>query len=247
MRGRFVMLAAAWLALAASSAQAQDRVRVFAGGGQQVTAATFEQSATFQQYFEQGSLKAERTIPKAPFFDVGAAVRLAGGLHAGVTMSFFTDNGAGTVTAQVPHPFFFNQPRTVTSEVPGITRKETAAHIQALWTAPAAGGLELTFFGGPSVFMTEQRYVKGFNLSLASEVYPYDALALPGASTGTFKETIVGYNAGVDLTWRVAPHVGLGILIRHSRGTETVTPAGAQPARVEVGGLHAGGGIRLIF
>ena len=241
------MLAAAWLALATSPAQAQDRVRVSAGGGQQVTSTTFEQRATFQQYFEQGSAGAERTIPKAPFVDVGAAVRLAGGLHAGAALSFFTNSGAGAVTAQAPHPFFFNQPRTVTGDVPNMTRKETAVHIQALWTAPAAGGIEFTFFGGPSVFMIEQHYVKGLTLSLANEVYPYDTVAFFGASTGTFKETIAGYNAGVDLTWRFAPHVGLGILIRHARGTKTVTPTGAESAKVEVGGLHAGGGIRVIF
>ena len=59
----------------------------------------------------------------------------------------------------------------------------------------------------------------------------------------------MGYNAGVDMTWRFARNVGVGLLVRYSNGKKEFTPTGtgSQPVEVTVGGLHAGGGLRLIF
>ena len=57
----------------------------------------------------------------------------------------------------------------------------------------------------------------------------------------------MGYNAGVDMTWRFSKNVGVGLLLRYSNGKKAFTPAGAQPVDVTVGGLHAGGGLRVLF
>jgi hypothetical protein len=59
----------------------------------------------------------------------------------------------------------------------------------------------------------------------------------------------MGYNLGVDMAWRFARNVGVGLLIRFSEGKQAFTPspAGSAPVDVTVGGLQAGGGLRLIF
>ncbi len=57
----------------------------------------------------------------------------------------------------------------------------------------------------------------------------------------------MGYNAGVDMTWRFADNFGVGLLVRYSNGKKEFTPTGAQPVEVTVGGLHAGGGLRVLF
>lgn len=207
----------------------------------------FESNQSFEQYLETGSFKFERTIPKRPFFDAGAAVRLFRGLHAGMAVSILNDIGTGKLTAQVPHPLFFNQMRTMTADIQNITRKETGEHFQVSWTAAVAGGLEFSFFAGPSIFITEQTYVTKIALGLDKETYPYDAYAFAGATNETFKGTINGYNAGADLTWRFAKKLGAGLLIRYSNGKKAFTPTGGKPFTVEVGGLHAGGGLRLIL
>ena len=239
---------AAVLAGSAATTAAQDRVRLAISAGEQASTAKIKQTETFQQYSEQGSLTLDRTIPKRPFYDGGVAIRVAGGLYLGTTVSLFKSAGNGTVTAQVPHPFFFNQRRTTTGTVAGIDRKETAVHIQALWTTRAAGGIEFTTFGGPSIFQIEQGHVSKLNLTLADEVYPYDTLPVfPGAIAAVVKDKVTGYNAGVDMTWRLAKHFGLGALIRYSHGQKNVTPPGEQAVKIETGGLHAGGGLRAIF
>jgi hypothetical protein len=247
MRLHTAALAAAVIMASAASASAQDHVRLMINAGQQVTAAILKNTQTFQQYQEQGSLTEERTIARRVFYDGGAAARVVSGLHHGASFSFFNDNGAGGVTAQVPHPFFFKQLRATTGTAPA-GRKETAVHIQAAWTAQAAGDIEFTAFGGPTFFQTEQALATKLNLTLASEVYPYDSIpTFPGVTTQTIKDNVKGYNAGADMTWRLGKNFGLGALIRYSHGTKNVTPTGGQAVKIDTGGLHAGGGLRVIF
>jgi len=65
------------------------------------------------------------------------------------------------------------------------------------------------------------------------------------------KETVVGFNIGANITWPLASYVGLGTLTRYSRATVTLHPgaeAGVSRAiEMNAGGLHIGGGIRLLF
>ena len=166
-------------------------------------------------------------------------------------MSMFDDkSGAGTVTARVPHPLQFNKPRTVTGEILNATRREVGQHIMVGWNVETDGGLEFLLFAGPSIFATDQLVVNSLTLTLDAEVFPFDELAFPAVESETLRENVMGYNAGVDMTWRVARKIGLGLLVRYSEGKRAFTPTrptGAAPVDATIGGLQAGGGIRLIF
>ena len=247
MRSQVAALGAAVLLGTVVPAHAQLHVRLMINAGRQASSTTLNETQTFQQYQEQGTFTLVRTTSKRAFYDGGVAIHIVSGLYAGASFSFFNDTGSGTVTAQVPHPFFFNQLRTTSGTASGINRKETATHFQASWTARAGGGIEFTAFGGPSIFQTEQGLVTKLNLTLASEVYPYDTLNFPGVTTQTVKGTVNGYNAGVDMTWRLGKTFGLGALIRYSHGQSNFTPTGGQAVKIETGGLNAGGGLRVIF
>jgi hypothetical protein len=247
MRAPIAALAAGLVLGATSTAGAQDHIRISVNVGQQVSELAFKQTLKLQQYLEDGDLTLERTIPKNTLFDGGVMLHIVSGLHAGVAFSSFQAPGSGAVTAHVPHPLFFGQPRTSTGDVAGIDRKETATHVEIGWTIRAAGGLEFTPFAGPSMFQAEQVFVTKLNLELANEVYPFDTLAFPGVATETIKDKLNGYNAGIDMTWRFSKVVGVGALIRYTHGMKDLTPTGGQATKVEVGGLHAGAGFRVIF
>jgi hypothetical protein len=240
----------------AAPAAAQDRVRISINAGQQASTTTLTQEQTFDRYFEQGSFTFERTVPKALIYDLGIAVRLWRGLHAGAAVSVFEKTGPGTVTVRVPHPLHFNQPRTTNGDIANADRREVGQHLMFGWNiSTAAGprrsaatrGLDFTLFAGPSIFVTDQLLVTNLMLSLDKEVFPFDELAFPGAQTETPRENVMGYNAGVDMTWRLRNNIGLGLLLRYSQGKKEFTPTGAQPVEVTVGGLHAGGGLRVLF
>jgi hypothetical protein len=169
----------------------------------------------------------------------------------------FSNTGTGTVSARVPHPLHFDKPRTTAGDITNSMRRELAPHLMFGWnfsTAPpprfgtARTGLDFTLFAGPSLFLTEQLFVTSLTMTLENEVFPFDELAFPPAQTQSVRDTVFGYNAGVDMTWRFKTNIGVGLLLRYSNGTKTFTPAaGSQPVGVTVGGLHAGGGLRLMF
>jgi hypothetical protein len=228
-------------------AAAQERFRISVNAAQQTSTTTVTQEQSFDRYFEQGSFTFERTVPKAVLYDLGAMVWLWRGLHAGAAVSVFDKTGAGMLTGRVPHPLHFNRPRTTTGDVAGATRREIGQHIVFGWMIPASNGIDFTFFAGPSIFATEQLFVKNLRLSLDKEVFPFDELAFPGGETETLRKNVTGYNLGIDMTWRFTTNIGVGLLMRYSNGKRAFTPTGAQPVDVTVGGLHAGGGVRVAF
>ncbi len=233
--------------IAANPIVAQERLRISANIGQQASTTTVSQEQSFDRYFEQGSFTFEHEIPQSLIFDFGAMVRVWRGLYAGGALSIFDQTGAGTVTARVPHPLQFNKPRTTAGEIADANRREFGQHITVGWAIPASGGLDFILSGGPSFFNTQQLFVTRLNFSLQDEVFPFEELAFPRADTEIQRENVIGYNAGVDMTWRLNKRIGLGLLVRYSAGKKEFIPTGALPVEVTAGGLHAGGGVRVLF
>lgn len=243
----FSALIAATIVAAVLPAGAQERLRISVNAGQQATTTTVLQEQTFDRYFEQGSFTFERIVPKALIVDGGGAVRLWRGLHAGGAVSMFNATGTGTVTARVPHPLQFNKPRTTEGDVAGAKRRELGQHIMAGWAIRGHRGLDFLLFAGPSIFTTEQLLVRTLTFSLGQEVFPFDELTAPPVVTETVRDNVIGYNAGVDMTWRLNRRVGVGLLLRYSNGKKNFTPTSTQPVAVTAGGLQAGGGLRVLF
>lgn len=250
MRSYFSVLSVFLLCVlnsSASPATAQERLRIAVNAASQSTTTTITEEQNFQQYFEQGSFRFERTTPQDVVFDGGVLVRVWRELHAGMAVSFFDNSGSGDIEARVPHPLQFNRTRVTSAELSDITRRELGTHVTIGWNIPATSGIDFTVSAGPSVFTTEQTFVTGLTLSLDKEVFPFNELAFPGAQTEILRENVVGYNVGVDMTWRFMDHIGAGALFRYAAGRKDFTPTNGTPVEVKVGGLHAGGGLRLIF
>ncbi|MEO5740505.1 MAG: hypothetical protein ABIS29_07925, partial [Vicinamibacterales bacterium] len=102
--GQYVVSAivVAFVVTGAVPAGAQERFRISGNIVQQASTSTVTQKQTFDRYFEQGSFTFDRTISKAPVYDVGALVRLWSGLHAGAALSVFDKTGTGRLSARVP-------------------------------------------------------------------------------------------------------------------------------------------------
>jgi hypothetical protein len=220
-----------------------NRVRITLNGGAQTTRTAFTETRTFEAYQEEGTIRLDRNIPTGPVYGAGLSVRLWRGIAIGIDGSFFEDTGAGQVTARVPHPYYFDQHRVVSGDADGIDRREIAGHPYLALIVPIGRSIELTVSGGPSVFALEQ--VLATQVSYAQQ-YPYDAATFQGVTTERVRDTVLGYNAAVDLTWRFARHAGIGALVRFSRGEKDVRGTG-EPVPIRTGGLHAGGGLRLVF
>jgi hypothetical protein len=212
--------------------------------GLQSSSRTFSNSITLPLYLEQATHDIDYATESELFFDGGAIVRLWGNLGVGVAVSRYTDDTAATVEGSLPHPFQFNQPRSIEGETPEIRRRETATHVQIAWMAAPTERVRFIVSGGPTWIQAEQGVVTDVRYT---EAYPFDEAAFSNVERVIEKETAVGFNVGVDIIWAFSKNIGVGGLLRFTRATASVAPAEGRSIELELGGLQAGGGLRILF
>ena len=146
--------------------------------------------------------------------------------------------------ARIPHPFFYDRPRSIAGSATGLTRRETALHLQLRWFVPMPGQVGLSVFGGPTFFNVTQDLVTAVDFSHS---YPFDEASFTGASTEEQSASAVGYHVGADVGFFFTSTVGIGALVRFSRASVDLMSEGDRTVSIETGGFQAGGGLRLRF
>src|SRR6185295_2255115 len=92
----------------------KDNARVSINFGiQQPASTTFDGTTTKTVTLETARFTTTYDTPSGPMFDGGVLVRIFRGFGVGAAFSSFSKSSAGAVTGTVPHPFFFNTPRTI--------------------------------------------------------------------------------------------------------------------------------------
>lgn len=243
MRRTWVMVAA--LGFVAGTAQAQsERVRVVANAGAQAFPGSFGQRFTLTRNVESAPVTTDVSVATNGVFDAGVRVRVHRELSIGVVGFVASSRASGTIDAQVPHPFYFDQRRDVSGEVNGLTRKETGAHLELAVPLRRSDRGEVTLFGGPSYFNVEQELVTDLTYT---ESYPYDTAALDDTTSTAVKKGAPGFNLGLELARRVNRNAWVALMGRYSRGTVTLRAAEGNEVELHAGGVQLGVGLRLGF
>ena len=217
---------------------------VTVNGGYQATSTDFADNVVFTRFVEEGDLDAKYGLGAGALYDVGGAVRVWQNLAVGVAVSAFSEDSDTSVTARIPHPFFFDRDRQVSGSQGDLGREETAVHVRAIWVVPVTEAVEVAVFGGPTFFNIKQELVSDV---LFTQAYPFDAATYTGATTGTQSESAVGFNVGADLAFYFSGHIGVGWLARFSRATIDLPSQDGGTVAVDTGGFQTGGGLRLRF
>ena len=221
-----------------------ERGFVIVGGGVQATAADLSDRILFESNAETGSLDADYPGRTGVLVDVTAGMRVRRQVGIAVGVSRTARNGSAQVTAQIPHPFFDDQPRSVSGEAGAISRTETAVHGQLYYDMRPRGPWRVRLFGGPSYFTVEQEVVTGVE---ADEIYPFDTAEFRRAATARAKGSAVGFNAGLDLARMFNRRVGAGALVRYSRASVDLDAPEARSVSTNGGGMQATLGLRFLF
>src|SRR3954469_24801466 len=111
---------------AAQSSPGLNRVFIDCGGGMQLGSKSFNASHTEQVFAEESTWEARYPAEDAVLFGVGGGVRLWKALFAGVSYTRLDHPERVAVSAKVPHPFFFNQPRTVEGQSEPLSNQQQA-------------------------------------------------------------------------------------------------------------------------
>jgi hypothetical protein len=244
-----ITAASAWLFAAPSLALAQStakptRFTIGVSGGVQQSAEDASDHFSVSKNVETETIDLKYPMKPWGLIDLAASYRLWKNLGVGVAVSVTSGNGKAEVTASVPHPFFFNQPRTVTGTENDIAHSETGVHLTLQYLIPATGRLHLVLEGGPSWVNVDHEVVTDVTVT---ESYPYDTAAFGGAVTKSTKASATGFNAGVDVTWMFVESVGIGGIVRYTRADIDLQAAEGRTLALKAGGLQGGVGLRVLF
>ena len=203
--------------------------------GAQPARGSISTANTFPKYDETVTFQAEGGVDNGPFFQVAGGVNVWRSLSVGLGYSRFSSKSDSTATVTVPHPLFFNQPRTSSQTAPDMQRTENGVHLMALWLIPVTDKIDVSLLGGPSFIRVEQQLIASATIIEGTQNFA------PGVTTNT--GTAKGANLGIDGTYMINRNFGVGILLRYAGGKIDLESASA----VKVGGFQAAAGARVRF
>lgn len=218
------------------------RVLVSINAGMQLTGERSDQQLTPVINGEPSSVSVSTPFQRGLSFDGGATIRVRGAFGIAAAVSAYSKDGEGAVSGQIPHPLQFNRPRTLTGTATGLSRTEVGVHVDAAYIAKSRGRVSAVVSAGVSIFNLSQTAVTGVNYA---ETYPFDSVTFTSATTVSASKAAIGFNGGVDVTWKLSRRAGIGALARFSRASATLSPAGGGDISTSAGGLVAGAGVRF--
>lgn len=247
--------ALAGAALPPAPAAAQTGAYLGFNGGAQATTTRFDENVVFTEFHEEGDFNAAYGVGAGAVFDGGGGIRLPNGLGLGVGVSRFDKVlDPASIGARIPHPFFFNRPRSLEAApvdvvdadggASDLMRLETAVHVELRWFAPVSETVELAVFGGPTFFNIDQDLVTAVTHDHA---YPYNEASLTSASRTPRSASAIGFHAGADVGFFFSEVVGVGAMVRYSAATVDLPSEQESTVSVDAGGFHVGGGLRIRF
>ena len=240
-----IMLAIAVLGtIGVQEATAQTRGFLSVNGGYQFTTNDFADGAVKRDNREDGRFDTIYEVKGGPAFDVAAGGVLWRRLGVGVGVSRFSVVTPSSLSATIPHPYFFNQARAVSGDVGGLKREELAVHVQARGIFPVGTRVQVMVFGGPSFFQVKQGVITDYTFN---QSYPFDDASFGAGTTTTASISKIGFNAGADVAFFFTRQVGIGGTMQFAGTTVELPGALGSTQQVKVGGGQAGVELRLRF
>ena len=229
-------------------AQSNEKRGTFSiNGGLETAASDFSDSVRFGHALfgpEEGSLDTRYPAGDGALLDVGGSVRVWRNLAVGASVSWLTRETDADVAGQLPRSFWFNRHRRVSGTATGLARTETGVHVQAQWVIPVGRSVDVTLFGGPTWFYVAQDLVTDITFDQA---YPFDAASFGSANAGERSASAIGAHAGADVAYYFSERIGIGGMIRFSRGSMELDSRDGDTLQINTGGVHTSGGLRIRF
>jgi hypothetical protein len=223
---------------------AEPRVTLAVSGGIQSAAAAVSDRITFDRNVETETIDVKYPNRPGVLLDIGGRVRLWKRLGAGIAVGHVIGEGTADVSASIPHPFFFNQPRTVAGKQSAMSHEETALHLQVQYTIPTSKRVRLVLGAGPSRIKLTEDVVTDIAIE---ESYPYDTATFTRAITRGATASANGFNAGLDITWYTTRSVGFGGLVRYTHADADLDVRSGHTLAARAGGAQAAAGVRFAF
>ncbi len=241
MTNRFLMaVCLVGLAAAPAAAQTLKWDQTFIAGanvGAQASSARTETTAfNFSLYGETATVTNVRSVPSGVLFDVFGAARIRGNFGvAGIAIQR-NANSDGAVTASIPSPVFFDQPRSVTSTIADMRHRERWAGAYGAYMIKLDKKTGILVMGGPMIVAVD--HAVSTAATVAEATTPVVTVSVTEAS-----KTVWGYGVGADFSYMMTRTVGFGAQARFIGATANLTPDN----KIKVGGFQISAGVRISF
>ena len=228
----------------AQTAPWSDRGYINVGWGVESGASAMTDTRTATIDEEAATVDSAGTFSSGSLFDVGVGIRVWRNLTVGAAYHQEQNDTDGQLTGSIPSPTFFNRPRPLDETIPGLNRKEAAAHLMVGWVLPFGPKVDVIVSGGPSFFRVEQDAVSNVAIGESGGTFTTQE------TITTSKKSQTGFNAGADATYifwqNDSVRLGAGAFVRYT-AAEVSMPMLASEQPTDLGGMQFGFGARLRF
>jgi hypothetical protein len=192
-------------------------------------------------YYENAQFGVDYNLRKGNSFNGGLGFKFSRSMGLEVGFDSGSRNLNASYDASIPHPLYFNSPREGVGTA-GYKVTENAAYLNLVLTIPVSRlGLDLSV--GPAYFFTSAQLIGSLQYS---QSYPYSSVTLT-AQNQKISKNVIGFNAGASLTFYFAQSMGVFISGQYLSGSAEFKPSEAPGLKLSLGGLKAGGGIKISF
>lgn len=197
---------------------------------------------------EAGGASVAYSLPRGASFDVGGGYMFSPRVGLGVSLAGTAHQDSAGLAISVPHPLYYNASAMDADVTSGtLTRAEGAWHIHAMVVAAQTPRVRVRVFGGPSYFAIKQDTVSSIRYDQRYGVFnTSNTVDITTYNTEEHEATGWGFHAGGDVSVFFNRVVGVGAIVRVSRGSVDLADYGGTDTR-KVGGVQFGGGLRLRF
>ncbi len=237
------ILAFAVSGIATLPAHAAGKARLFLNGAFAASSLDFDETRSFTEFAEQGSIATAYQEKTGPGFELGLQYNFS--RHFGVAASFQITNrdGSASYQAALPHPLYLGKPRTASGALSSLSYQENAGLLDVVWTG-SKGKWDVLLMGGATLFKVTADLVDRVQYS---QSYPYDSVTVTGTSKASFSDSPVGFNVGGGLDYRFSSRFGLGAQARFARAKAKLVPSEGNSVEIDAGGLQVAAGARIYF
>lgn len=201
--------------------------------------------STFDLYDEPATVDIAQTINNGGFFEISGAYKVRPTYGFGLAWGFLSNSGEGNISGRLPHPLFFDQPRSFNQDVSDLKHSEQSLHFQAIYFMPFTDKVDFAFAGGPSLFNVKQGLIRGV---LFSEVPPsFSTVVIDEVDIVELEDSGWGFNLGAEMTYAFRPNIGAAAMLRYTHGSVEFNVSDSQTADVTAGGFQLGVGLRVRF
>jgi hypothetical protein len=220
------------------------RGRINVDFGVQPSTSSFTGSTNIPIYLQTETLTTTYSVPRGLFFDGGVILKVSGGFGVDVAASGFRRSDTAPISGTIPHPLDSNRQRPISGTSQSLEHDEITGYIDAAYVL-TTDRLDLAVSAGPAFFTVNQDLVLNVTFT---EVAPYDTVGFTRAVVTRASTTALGFNAGIDIGVKLTKNIGVGAILRYSKASVTFAlTSSAAGVHADVGGAHAGGGLRFYF